>query len=111
MDRSEALAHFGVKGMRWGVRRNSRTGFMKAVRGPYKAKKIPREELTIMQRRSAKLLMKAHNIGKSGRQIKKGEKAAARMIRRHGGMKLGSAWYPDKRMLEKLEEQSIDDED
>jgi hypothetical protein len=104
MEREEALAHFGVKGMRWGVRRNSRTGFLKTVRGPYKAKKIPKEELTLMQRRTATLLIRAHDIGKSRKQIKKGEKAAAAMVRRHGGMKLGSAWYPDKRMLEKLED-------
>lgn len=89
MEREEAFAHFGVKGMKWGVR-NPKVPH--GSPGAYKPVKAKRSDFTKQQRKAFNNLMLYGNQNRSYKQIRRGEKAANAMLRQFGGLQLGTQW-------------------
>jgi len=85
----EALAHFGVKGMRWGVRNPD---VPHGNPGAYKSVKAKRSDFTRQQRKAFNNTMRFGNQNRTYKQIRRGEKAAAAMLTQFGGLQLGTAW-------------------
>jgi hypothetical protein len=79
---AEALAHYGVKGMRWGVR-NPDGGGSSAPKAPNPVRKVykDRRQEAASVRKEDKSLSKGQSIGQARKEINQTGKAAREIIR------------------------------
>ena len=119
--REEALAHFGKKGMKWGVRQEPKPGMSTTyhkgkvvsetpIKGPYpktaserkefverqlraQAKESPRPKIPRAER---KAFEKDRKSIKSSEEYKAGQKWADSMVKQYGGTRLADIYMPPR---------------